>query len=99
MRLTGCSRVRWACAAMNPGMSMNTQQVAGQPGMAQATAMPVSTPTAMQMMQVNCPPSSTPGSMVQVQAPNGQQMQVQVPAGVGPGMSFQVQVPEATPGA
>ena len=87
---------------------MNTQQVAGQPGVAQATAMsevqpimaeptatPVATPTAMQMMQVNCPPGSTPGSMVQVQAPNGQQMQVQVPAGVGPGMPFQVQVPAA----
>jgi hypothetical protein len=51
----------------------------------------------MQMMQVNCPPGSAPGSTVQVQAPNGQQMQKQVPAGVGPGMMFEVQVPVAAP--
>ncbi len=51
----------------------------------------------MQLMQVNCPPGSAPGSMVSITTPSGQQMQVQIPQGVGPGMPFQVQVPAAAP--
>merc|ERR1712224_630685 len=75
--------------------------VAGQPAAAQGTVVAAGpAPTvvgATNMMQVQVPAGSGPGSVLQVPAPSGQLMQVTVPAGVNPGQVFQVQLPPAAP--
>jgi hypothetical protein len=49
--------------------------------------------TVSNVVQVICPPGVTPGQLVMVPTPNGQQCQVAVPQGVSAGMNFQVALP------
>jgi len=45
-----------------------------------------------QMMSVICPDGATPGTPIQIQAPDGRMVAVEIPAGVAPGTQFQVQL-------
>jgi len=71
---------------MQPGYQQFQQQ---QPHM----ALPhVAVAQAVTMMNVECPPNTSPGSIVQIQAPDGRLMNVEVPQGIMPGQQFQVQL-------
>lgn len=50
----------------------------------------------MQQLQVIVPNNVSPGTMIQVQAPNGKLLEVQVPQNVKPGSSFMINIPVAT---
>ena len=48
-------------------------------------------------LAITIPQGSAPGSMMQVQAPNGQMIQVMVPQGAFPGSVIQVAAPAPQP--
>lgn len=58
---------------------------------------PQAAPIGCTLMTVMVPEGHGPGTVLQVQSPQGQTIQVTVPPGVGAGQSFQCQVPAAAP--
>ena len=74
-----------AAVPMNMMVRPDALQAPGAP-------VPLAVPMAPTILSVAVPEGAAPGTVIQVQAPNGAMVQVAVPEGAAPGSVIQVQV-------